>query len=88
MAASEPVYHQMGTLLKARYALEKGQRSTAQTFAGEVVRSSVRDETVRAYAFLVLARIASLQGQEKQARQYYKQMLELAEYPVLRNEAL
>ncbi len=87
MSTSEVVYHQMGTLLKARYALEKGQRSAAQTFAEEVVRSSVRDESVRAYAYLVLARIARLQGQEKQARQYYKQVLEFAEYPILRNEA-
>lgn len=87
MAASEVVYQQMGTLLKARYALEKGQRSAAQTLADEVVRSSVRDEPVRAYAYLVLARIARLQGQEKLARQYYKQMLTYAEYPVLRNEA-
>ncbi|QHV95361.1 tetratricopeptide repeat protein [Spirosoma endbachense] len=83
----EIVYHQMGALLKARYALEKGQRSTAQTYAEEVVRSSVRDESVRAYAYLVLARVATLQGQQKQARQYYKQLLEFAEYPVLRNEA-
>lgn len=88
MAASEIVYHQMGTLLKARYALEKGQRSAAQTLASEVVRSSVRDESVRAYAYLVLARIAILQGQDKQAKQYYKKMLEFAEFPVLRNEAL
>ncbi|WP_375448340.1 hypothetical protein [uncultured Fibrella sp.] len=88
MAAPEPAYQQMGTLLKARYALELGQRSTARTFAGEVVRSSVRDETVRAYAFQVLARVARQEGQEKQARQYYKQMLELAEYPALRNQAL
>ncbi|WP_461117020.1 tetratricopeptide repeat protein [Spirosoma jeollabukense] len=87
MATSEEVYHQMGTLVKARYALEKGQRSTAQTLANDVIRSSVRDETVRAYAYLVLARIARIQGQEKQARQYYKQMLEFAEYPILRNEA-
>ncbi|AUD07520.1 hypothetical protein CWM47_28215 [Spirosoma pollinicola] len=87
MASSEVVYHQMGTLLKARYALEKGQRSVAQNLADEVVRSSVRDESVRAYAYLVLARIAGLQGHEKQARHYYKQMLEFAEYPVLRNEA-
>ncbi|MVM30935.1 hypothetical protein GO755_12910 [Spirosoma sp. HMF4905] len=87
MAAQEVVYHQLGTLLKARYALEKGQRSTAQTLADEVVRSSIRDESVRAYAYLVLARIARVQGQDKQAKQYYKQMLAFAEYPVLRNEA-
>ncbi|MBN8826610.1 MULTISPECIES: hypothetical protein [unclassified Spirosoma] len=87
MAAPEEVYHQMGTLLKARYALEKGQPSIAQTLANELVQGSIRDESARAYAYLVLARIASLQGQQKQARQYYKQMLELAEYPVLRNEA-
>ncbi|GAB3047427.1 hypothetical protein GCM10027185_59120 [Spirosoma pulveris] len=87
MGASEVVYQQMGMLLKARYALEKGQRSTAQTLADEVVRSSVRDEPVRAYAYLVLARIARLRGQEKQANQYYKQMLAFAEYPVLRNKA-
>lgn len=87
MTTKKVVYQQMGTLLKARYALEKGQRSTAQTLAEEVIRSSVRDESVRAYAYLVLARIASLQGQEKQASQYYKKMLAFAEYPVLRNEA-
>lgn len=86
MGSTEVVYQQMGTLLKARYALEKGQRSAAQNLANEVISSSVRDEPVRAYAYLVLARIARLQGQEKQARQYYKQMLEFAEYPVLRNE--
>jgi hypothetical protein len=87
MSVPELVYHQMGTLLKARYALEKGQRSAAQTHAEEVVHSSVRDESVRAYAYLVLARVATLQGQQKQSRQYYKQLLEFAEYPVLRNEA-
>ncbi|GAB4019184.1 hypothetical protein GCM10028773_21240 [Spirosoma koreense] len=87
MGTSEMVYHQMGTLLKARYALEKGHRSAAQTWANEVVRSSVRDESVRAYAYLVLARIARLEGQDKQAKQYYKKMLEFAEFPVLRNEA-
>ncbi|WP_245563788.1 hypothetical protein [Spirosoma luteum] len=54
MAASAVVYQQMGTLLKARYALEKGQRSAAQTLADEVIRSSVRDEPVRAYAYLIL----------------------------------
>lgn len=87
MATNDVVYHQMGTLLKARYALEKGQRSAAQNLAEEVIHSSVREESVRAYAYLVLARIARVQGQEKQAKQYYKQMLALAEYPVLRNEA-
>lgn len=87
MAARETVYHQMGMLLNARYALEKGQRSAAQTLASEVINSSVREESVRAYAYLVLARIATLQNQPKQARRYYKQMLDYAEYPILRNEA-
>ncbi|MFD2934684.1 tetratricopeptide repeat protein [Spirosoma flavum] len=87
MAAKEPVYQQMGTLLKARYALEIGQYANAKSFAGEVARSSVKDETVRAYAYQVLARVARQEGQEKIVRQYYKLMLEFAEYPVLRNEA-
>ena len=87
MTAKEAVYQQMGTLLKARYALETGQRSVARKFAENVVRSSVREETVRAYAYLVLARVARQEGQDKQARQYERQMLEFAEFPVLRNEA-
>lgn len=86
MAGDAPVYKQMGTLLKARYALEMGQRSTARAFALEVVNSAVREETVRAYAYQVLARVARLNGQEKQARQYDKLMLEFAEFPVLRNQ--
>ncbi len=87
MAAKEAVYQQMGTLLKARYALETGQWSVARKFAEDVVRSSVREETVRAYAYLVLARVARQEGQDKQARYYERQMLEFAEFPVLRNEA-
>ena len=87
LAAKEPVYQSMGTVLKARYALETGQRSSARTFALEVVRSAIREETVRAYAYQVLTRVAQLDGQEKLARQYHKQLLEFAEFPVLRNEA-
>ena len=86
MAADEPVFQQMGTLLKARYALEIGQRSAARALAMEVIQSSVKEETVRAYAYLVLARVARLDGQEKLARQYDKLLLEFAEYPVLRDE--
>lgn len=69
------------------HTLAMRQQSIAQTQAKAVVQSSVKDESVRAYAYLVLARAARLEGQNKQARQYYKQMLDLAEYPVLRNEA-
>ncbi|GAB4038531.1 hypothetical protein [Spirosoma gilvum] len=87
MNTQQLVFQQMATLLKSRYALAMGQRSMAQALAKEVVQSSVRDESVRAYAYLMLARVARLEGQTKQAKQYNKQMLELAEYPVLRNEA-
>ena len=86
MAGEAPVYKQMGTLLKARYALEMGQRSTARTCALEVVRSAVREETVRAYAYQVLAQVARLDGQQKLAHQYDKLLLEFAEFPVLRNQ--
>jgi hypothetical protein len=86
MAGDAPVYKQMGTLLKARYALETGQPSAARTYALEVVKSAVREETVRAYAYQVLGRVARLDGQEKQARQYDKLLLEFAEFPVLRNQ--
>lgn len=85
MAGDAPVYKQMGTLLKARYALEMGQRLAARTYAQEVVKSTVREETVRAYAYQVLAQVARQDGQEKQARQYDKLLLEFAEFPVLRN---
>lgn len=84
--SKDPVFHQFGTLLNARYALATGQRPLARSLAETVLQSSLRDESARAYAYLVLARVARLGGQEKQARHYYKQMLELAEYPVLRNE--
>ncbi|MDB5243235.1 MAG: hypothetical protein JWP57_3860 [Spirosoma sp.] len=47
MGAKEMVFQQMGTLLKARYALENGQQSAARTWAIEVVNSAVREETVR-----------------------------------------
>ena len=87
MAANEPVYQSMGTVLKARYALEMGQRGPARAFALDVVRSAVREETVRAYAYQVLMRVAQLDGQEKLARQYHKQLLQFAEFPVLRTEA-
>ena len=85
MAGNAPVFQQMATLLKARYALETGQYTAARTYAQEVVKSPVREETVRAYAYQVLARVARHDGQEKQARQYDKLLLEFAEYPVLRN---
>jgi hypothetical protein len=86
MAGEAPVYKQMGTLLKARYALETGQRPAARTYAQEVVKSAVREETVRAYAYQVLAKVARLDGQQKLARQYDKLLLEFAEFPVLRNQ--
>ena len=86
MAGEAPVYKQMGTLLKARYALETGQRLAARTYAQEVVNSAVREETVRAYAYQVLAQVARLDGQQKLARQYDKLLLEFAEFPVLRNQ--
>lgn len=86
MAADEPAFQQMGTLLKARYALENNQPSAARTLALEVVQSTVKEETVRAYAYQVLARVARQEGQEKLARQYDKLLLDFAEYPVLRNE--
>lgn len=88
MATNKPIYQQLGTLLKARYSLETGQRVTAQLLAEQVLKSRVRDERVRAYAYLILARVARLQGQQKQAKLYYKQMFELAEFPLLRNESL
>jgi Tfp pilus assembly protein PilF len=52
-----------------------------------VLRANPRDETLLAWANVVLARISQQQGQTKQARAYYKTAIDLSEYPLLRDKA-
>lgn len=86
-ASSDPVYWLFGQLYQARYDLQAGKLSEAQTGAAAVLRANPTDETLLAWANVVLARISHRQGQTKQARAYYKKAIDLSEYPLLRDEA-
>ena len=87
LASADPVYRLFGQLYQARYDLLAGRLSEAQTGAMAVLRARPTDETLLAWANVVLAQISHRQGQTKQARAYYKTAIDLSEYPLLRDEA-
>ena len=80
-------YRSYGLLAQARYDLLTGQLVDAQREATALLEGTTKNETQLAYANQVLAQVAQRQGQPDQARLYYKQVLKLAEYPFLRDEA-
>lgn len=86
-ASSDATYRLFGQLYQARYDLLAGKLTEAQTGATAVLRANPTDETLLAWANVVLARISQRQGQTKPARAYYKTAIDLSEYPLLRDEA-
>ncbi len=86
-ASTDPVYRLFGQLYQARYDLQAGKLIEAQTGAMAVLRANPTDETLMAWANVVLARISDRQGQTKPSRAYYKTAIDLSEYPLLRDEA-
>lgn len=87
LAANQPGYQPFGILLDARYDLLTGHLAEAQAGAMILLKLNLSDEFLLAYAHQVLARVASQRGQKDQARTEYKNVLDLAEYPILRDEA-
>ena len=87
LASNQPGYKPFGILLDARYDLLTGHLAEAQAGAMNLLKLNPNDEFLLAYAHQVLARVASQRGQKDQARTEYKSVLDLAEYPVLRDEA-
>jgi tetratricopeptide (TPR) repeat protein len=86
-ASIDPVYRLFGQLYQARYDLQVGKLTEAQSGATAVLKVNPTDETLLAWANVVLARISHRQGQTNQARTYYKKAIDLSEYPLLRDEA-
>lgn len=81
------IYRQIGFLLKARLRLSQGATAEADALAQKLLQNPPRDEAYQAWAHTVRARVAIQTGQLKQARLHYKKVLDLAEYPILINEA-
>lgn len=82
-----PGYGGFGKLLQARYDLLTGQLAPAQAEASALLLAKPKDELLLAYANQVLAQVARQRGQTETARTYYKKVLDIAEYPLLRDEA-
>ena len=82
-----PGYRVFGQLSQARYELLTGQLAPAQAGASALLRANPKDELLLAYANQVLAQVARQRGQTEEARTYYKKVLDIAEYPLLRDEA-
>jgi hypothetical protein len=82
-----PGYRVFGQLHQARYDLLTGQLAPAQAGASALLRTNTKDELLLAYATQVLAQVARQRGQKEAARTYYKKVLDMAEYPLLRDEA-
>lgn len=86
-ADPQPVYKQVALLLKARLRLSQGAGAEADALAQKFLQNPPKDEAYQAWAYAVRARVAVQAGQIKQARSFYKQVLTLAEYPILSTEA-
>lgn len=80
-------YKQIGMLLKARLRLGQGATAEADALAQKLLQNPPKDQAYQAWAYTVRARVAVQTGKTKQARIYYKKVLDLAEYPILSNEA-
>jgi len=87
VASRLPFYQQVGQLLKARLKLAQGALIEADALAQRVLQKPPKDEAYQAWAYTVLARVAAQTNQPKQARVFYKKVLDLAEYPILSSEA-
>lgn len=83
----QPVYRQVGLVLKARLRLSQGATLEADTLAQQLLQNPPKDEAWQAWAYTIRARVAVQTGQLKQARLHYKKVLDLAEYPILSQEA-
>ena len=81
------IYKQIGMLLKARLRLGQGATAEADALAQKLLQTPPRDEAYQAWAYTVRARAALASGQTKQARVFYKKVLDLAEFPILSAEA-
>ncbi|MBO0939275.1 hypothetical protein J2I47_22165 [Fibrella sp. HMF5335] len=80
-------YQQLGQLLTARLKLAQGSLKEADALAQTVLQRPPKDEAYQAWAYAVRARVAAQTNQPKQARVFYKKVLDLAEYPILSSEA-
>lgn len=83
----QPIYKQLGLLLKARLRLSQGDLVEADGLARKLLQNPLKDEAYQAWTYAVRARVAAQTGQPKQARLFYKKVLDLAEYPILSKEA-
>lgn len=87
LSNTQPIYQQLGLLLKARSRLIQGATAEADALAQKLLKNPPKDQAYQAWAYTVRARAAAQTNQPKQARVLYEKVLELAEYPILRNEA-
>ncbi len=70
-ASADAVYRLFGQLYQARYDLQAGKLADAQAGAMAVLAAKPTDETLLAWANVVLAQVSHRQGQTKPARAYY-----------------
>ncbi|WP_291031992.1 hypothetical protein [Dyadobacter sp. 50-39] len=80
-------YQVYAMISKARYDLLTGDSGSALAGASRLQAMDLKDETVLAYTHQIMAILDARQGRAELAKQHYRKVKQLSEYPILTDEA-